>query len=92
MRKLFTVIIIFLFSFLNKSYSQVELVPPDNHVYNYLQRMLVMNIIMDYNPANIPVSRETVSGYLKIIERSSSLSLSNRNAFDSLSTANTNET
>lgn len=68
MRKLFTVIIIFLFSFLNKSYSQVELVPPDNHVYNYLQRMLVMNVITDYNPANIPVSRETVSGYLKIIE------------------------
>ena len=68
MRKLFTVIIIFLFSFLNKSYSQVELVPPDNHVYNYLQRMLVMNIITDYNPANIPVSRETVSEYLKIIE------------------------
>ncbi|MBK7157720.1 MAG: hypothetical protein IPH77_03985 [Ignavibacteria bacterium] len=68
MRKLFTVIIIFLFSFLNKSYSQVELVPPDNHVYNYLQRMLVMNVITDYNPANIPVSRETVSAYLKIIE------------------------
>jgi len=68
MRKLFTVIIIFLFSFLNKSYSQVELVPPDNPVYNYLQRMLVMNVITDYNPANIPVSRETVSAYLKIIE------------------------
>ncbi|MBK6770794.1 MAG: hypothetical protein IPG78_01370 [Ignavibacteria bacterium] len=68
MRKLFTVIIIFLFSFLNKSYSQVELVPPDNPVYNYLQRMLVMNVITDYNPGNIPVSRETVSAYLKIIE------------------------
>ena len=68
MRKLFTVSILFLFSFLNKSYSQVELVPPDNPVYNYLQRMLVMNIITDYNPANIPVSRETVSEYLKIIE------------------------
>lgn len=68
MKKLFTVIIIFLFSFLNKSYSQVELVPPDNPVYSYLQRMLVMNVITDYNPGNIPVSRETVSAYLKIIE------------------------
>lgn len=68
MKKLFTVIIIFLFLFLNKSYSQVELVPPDNPVYSYLQRMLVMNVITDYNPGNIPVSRETVSAYLKIIE------------------------
>ncbi|MBK7160633.1 MAG: hypothetical protein IPH77_19350 [Ignavibacteria bacterium] len=27
-----------------------------------------MNIITDYNPANIPVSRETVSRIFKIIE------------------------
>lgn len=68
MRKYITVSIIFLFSFLNKSYSQVELVPPDNSVYSYLQRMLTLNVITDYNPGNIPVSRETVSSFLKIIE------------------------
>lgn len=51
--------------------SQVELVPPSNSVYNFLQRMQTMKIIPDYNPGNIPISREAVAGFLKIIDTNS---------------------
>lgn len=87
MKKLLTIVIIFLFSFLNKSYSQVELVQPDNSVYDYLQRMLTMKVITDYNPGNIPVSRETVASYLKIIEsRQDRISRTDRKLLDDFKT------
>lgn len=87
MKKLLTIVIIFLFSFLNKSYSQVELVQPDNSVYDYLQRMLIMKVITDYNPGNIPVSRETVASYLKIIEsRQDRISRTDRKLLDDFKT------
>lgn len=54
--------------FTSKSYSQVELVSPTHPVYNYLERMMTMKIIPDYNPANVPISRESVSNFLKIIK------------------------
>ncbi|MDQ3193852.1 MAG: capsule assembly Wzi family protein [Bacteroidota bacterium] len=53
-------------------YSQVELVTAGHPVYNYLQRMQTMKIIPDYNPANIPISRETVASFLKTISINSS--------------------
>jgi len=51
----------------NFLYSQVDLVPPSHPVYEYLKRMQLLNIIEDYNSSVIPVSRQQVAGYLKII-------------------------
>jgi hypothetical protein len=51
----------------NTAFSQVELVSPDNPVYGYLQRMQTLDIISDYNPGNIPLSREVIAAYLKTI-------------------------
>ena len=52
----------------NTAFSQVELVSPDNPVYSYLQRMQTLDIISDYNPGNIPLSREVIAAYLKTIK------------------------
>ncbi|MEO6693997.1 MAG: capsule assembly Wzi family protein [Ignavibacteria bacterium] len=74
MKKFFTVffVTIILYTAVIKSgYSQVELVPPSNPVYEYLQRMQTLRITPDYNPANIPISRESVAGYLSLIEANS---------------------
>ncbi|MEP7146058.1 MAG: capsule assembly Wzi family protein [bacterium] len=72
MKKYFSILFI-LFIFLIKTcYSQVELVPPGHAVYNYLQRMQTMKILPDYNPASIPVSRELISSFLRIISESKS--------------------
>jgi len=60
----------FLFCF-RISFAQVELVPPSNQVYGFLQRMQTMKIIPDYNPGNIPISRESVAGFLKTIDANS---------------------
>jgi len=65
------VVIIYTTAFTNRTYSQVELVPPSHPVYNYLQRMQSMKITPDYNPGNIPVSRELVAGFLRLIEANS---------------------
>ena len=54
--------------FTSFGYSQVELVSPSHSVYNFLQRMQTMKITPDYNPGNIPISRESVAGFLKLIE------------------------
>jgi hypothetical protein len=49
-------------------FSQVELVPPSHPVYDYLKRMQLLNIINDYNSSVIPVSRQQIADYLKIID------------------------
>ena len=67
MKKLFTLLIISMIFFLNKSEAQVELVQPNHPVYDFLQRMQTLKIIFDYNRANIPISRENVASYLKTI-------------------------
>lgn len=54
-----------------QGYAQVELVPPDHSIYNFLQRMQTMKIIPKYNPANIPISRELIASFLKTINDSS---------------------
>lgn len=78
MRKLY-IFLLFLSMFwfisfltVRNSSAQVELVPVDNTVYDYLQRMLTMKIIKGYNPAVIPVSRGAVADYLKVINANSS--------------------
>lgn len=72
MKKILLLSLLFLCCSISSLYSQVELVPPDNSVYNFLQRMQTMKIIPDYNPGNIPVSREVVADFLKVIMESKS--------------------
>lgn len=47
--------------------AQVELVPPSNPVYNYLKRMHLKGILVDYNSANLPYGRSHVSDFLRTI-------------------------
>jgi len=70
---LLLVVIVYMaaFFFITSAYAQVELVPPSHPVYNYLQRMQTMKITPDYNPGNIPISRESVVGFLRLIEANS---------------------
>ncbi|MEO8666121.1 MAG: capsule assembly Wzi family protein [Ignavibacteria bacterium] len=72
MKKCFSVLAILSIFLAGKLYSQVELVQPSHPVYNFLQRMQSMKIIPDYNPANIPISRESVASFLKIISANAS--------------------
>lgn len=66
--KKFALLTFFLLAlFAKNSNSQVELVSPDNTVYNFLQRMQTLEIIKDYNQANIPLSREVIASFLKTI-------------------------
>ncbi len=65
MKKFFLFISVFIF--INNCYSQIELVSPQNPVYNFLQRMHTLEVIPDYNPGNIPISRQAVASFLKII-------------------------
>ncbi|MBK8551423.1 MAG: hypothetical protein IPL53_10345 [Ignavibacteria bacterium] len=67
MKKLFSLLIFFSLILINNSFAQVELVQPNHPVYDFLQRMQTLKIIFDYNPANIPLSRENVASYLKTI-------------------------
>ncbi len=54
-----------------KANSQVELVPVESSVYNFFSRMKNLEVLPDYNPGIIPISRETAAGFLKIIESNS---------------------
>lgn len=67
MKKLFTLAALILFLCISNCYSQVELVSPVNPVYNFLQRMHTLELIPDYNPGNIPISRAAIASFLKII-------------------------
>ena len=60
-------------------YAQVELVDADNPVYSFLQRMRVKQLVTGYNPANIPISRGEVAGFLEQLnEKTSRLSKTDR--------------
>lgn len=48
-------------------YSQVELVPPSHQVYDYIKRMQLLGVIEDYNSSSIPLSREQIASYIKIV-------------------------
>ncbi|MDG6999701.1 MAG: hypothetical protein JRN15_11360, partial [Nitrososphaerota archaeon] len=58
--------------------AQVDFVPVDNGVYSFLQDLSVRGLI-DYNDANIPITREQVASYLKRLdgERSQLTSVEN---------------
>lgn len=63
MKKYLLIILILITSM---TYGQVETVPADNKVYDYLKRMQVMGVI-DYNSSILPLSREKVASYLREI-------------------------
>ena len=52
------------------AYSQVELVPVSNKVYEFLDRMAVNKIITQYSPSMKPISRREIAGYLTEIKSS----------------------
>jgi len=58
-------IILFLFFFANL-FSQIELVESEHKVYDFLKRMEVKGVI-DYNPAESPISRNVIANYLQTI-------------------------
>lgn len=76
-RNFFTFIItitIFLFVLItghSRLNAQVELVPVDNPVYDYLKRMQLGGIIPEYNSSNLPISRAEIADYLRIIKANS---------------------
>ena len=59
-------------------FAQVELVPTNHQVYDYLKRMQLKEIISDYNSAISPVSRGEIAKYLNIIESSKNLSVTDK--------------
>jgi hypothetical protein len=65
MKKVF--LVIFLAIALNSAVGQVELVPVEHRVYDFLRRMDAKGVI-DFNPAVVPVSRRDVSGFLKVVQ------------------------
>ena len=60
-----SVVIIFLLTWQNIAFAQVELVETDNPVYSYLQRMQIKKKITGYNSANLPLSRYDIGNFLK---------------------------
>lgn len=83
MKKVFLFIPVFLFGLIFNANAQVELVQPTHPVYNFLQRMQTMKIIPDYNPGNIPIDRQNVASFLKIIsENYSRLSSTDKRILD----------
>ncbi len=59
------------FILLASANAQVELVPVSSPVYDYFSRMRALQILPEYNPGIIPVSREAAAGFLRIISEKS---------------------
>lgn len=51
-------------------YSQIELVPVENPVYEYLKRMQLKELI-SFNSSDIPISRSKIASYIKQIDSKS---------------------
>jgi hypothetical protein len=49
------------------TFAQVELVPPSNPVYRFLQSMQLDGILVEYNHANIPISRGEVRKFIDLL-------------------------
>jgi hypothetical protein len=75
MRK--AILIILLFVSASVVMGQVELVPVEHRVYDFLRRMDVSGFLEDYNAAQMPISRRDVAHQLSIIN--AQLSILNNN-------------
>ena len=71
--KLLLVLLIFLIA--GNISAQLEMTSPADPVYDFLRKMQLNGLIPQYNPANIPISRSKIAGYLKrIIEDKKNIS------------------
>lgn len=69
---------LFFFSF-SVVFSQTELTPVSNKVYDYLKRMQLKGIISNYNSSSLPLDRRTVGEFLmKIYKAKENLSSTDR--------------
>ena len=68
----FFILFFFLLASSSAVKAQVELVPPSNNVYDFLDRMSVNGVIENYSSSMIPVSRREIARYLEEIKSKSS--------------------
>ena len=61
-------LIIIILSVSGIAFSQFELVPVSNPVYDFLKKMQLKGYIENYNSASLPVSRKEVAEYLNLIK------------------------
>jgi hypothetical protein len=58
---------VFLFTFLNPVFSQVEYTNANDEIYNFLKRMQVSGNLKNYNSSELPYSREEIANFIKEI-------------------------
>jgi hypothetical protein len=76
-------LLLFVLSLTGTSFSQVELVPLSNTVYNFLDRMFTSKIIDDYSASMSPISRREAANFLKEINsRRNKISKTDRELLD----------
>ena len=64
-----SILIILIFLLISgNSFAQLELLSASHPVYDFLKRMQLEKVISGYNSSLIPISRNEVAGYLKIIK------------------------
>lgn len=81
----FSLLLILFFSG-SRLYSQAELVPPSNIVYNFLDRMLTNKVITGYSSSMAPISRREIAKYLtEIRSNSNKLSRTDKKFLDDYS-------
>jgi hypothetical protein len=82
--KLFTILVLILILQI-PNYSQVENIPAENFVYEYLKILSVKGIINGYDDMVLPLSKRTISDFLEEAERKKELLSENeRNILDRL--------
>ncbi len=59
---------------INRAEGQIELVPVEHPVYEFLKKMQVEGVIPEYSSANLPLSRKAVGNYIDKILNSRTLS------------------
>lgn len=75
MNRFFIIIILSLSVFVfRRAEGQIELVPAEHPVYDYLKKMQVEGVIPEYTSANLPLSRKVIGNYIDKILTSSNLS------------------
>ena len=68
MKRLFFLITFLIFSI--TTFAQLELVPPSNSVYSFLNKMQVAGLVSEYSNSNLPLSRGRVAEFLTELKES----------------------
>ena len=74
-----SILIFLLLLIVNTSFSQVDNVPADHPVYDFLKELRVRGVVSGYSDVVLPLSRDYVLGKLKEAENSGSLSGDDKN-------------